>query len=98
MPNNTLTRYSGGGTGLSSYSGSGSYGLSDYSGNFVNALSITNMHEQGRAILASTAMENVGALSAMEGYLCQISPSGAHRYKLIADAYAIAAARVISDW
>ncbi|MDR0531382.1 MAG: hypothetical protein LBG83_04880 [Oscillospiraceae bacterium] len=98
MANNTMTRYSGSSTGISSYSGNGSYGLSNFSNNFVNTLSCTNMWEQGRAILASTAMENVGALSAMEGYLCQIAPSGAHRYKLIADAYAVAAARVISDW
>jgi len=93
-----MTRYAGGNTGLASYSGGGNNGLSNFSGNFVNTLSATNMWEQGRALLASTAMENVGALSAMEGYLCQVAPSGAHRYKLIADAYAVAAARVISDW
>ena len=95
MPNNTMTRYSSGSTGLSSYS---SGGLSDYSGGFVQALSATNMWEQGRAILASTALENVGALSAMEGYLCQVAPSGAHRYKAIADAYTSAVIRTILDW
>jgi|GEM_PF-2369467 len=98
MANNTMTRYTGSSTGLSSYSSGGSYGLSDYSGNFVQALSITNMHEQGRAILASTALENVGALSAMEGYLCQVAPSGAHRYKAVADAYTAAVIQTIMDW
>jgi len=98
MPNNTLTRYSGSSMGLSSYSDGGSYGLSDYSSNFINAISCTNMHEQGRALLATTALENLGAMSAMESYLCQIAPSGAHRYKLVADAYAMAAARAVSDW
>ena len=97
MPN-TMTRYTGGSTGLSAYSGGGSYSLSDYSGGFVQALSATNMWEQGRAILASTALENVGALSAMEGYLCQVAPSGAHRYKAIADAYTSAVIRTILDW
>jgi hypothetical protein len=63
-----MTRYTGGNTGLSSYSGgSSNYGLSEYSSNFTQALAITNLHEQGRAVLASTALENVGALSAMEG-------------------------------
>lgn len=96
MPN-TLTRYSGSSTGLSSYSG-GSYELSDYSGNFTQALAITNIHEQGRALLAGTILDNVGALSAMEGYLCQVAPSGAHRYRAIADAYTAAVCQTILDW
>ena len=95
---NTMTRYSGSSALASPYSGGGSYGLSDYSGGFIQALGITNMHEQGRAILASTAMENVGALSAMEGHLCQIAPTGAHRYKAIADAYTAAVIQTIMDW
>ena len=98
MPN-TLTRYTGGSTGLSSYSSnSGYYDLSEYSGNFTQALAVTNLHEQGRALLASTALENVGALSAMEGYLSEIAPSGAHRYRAIADAYTAAVCRTIMDW
>jgi len=97
MPN-TLTRYSGSSTGLSSYSSGGSYALSDYSSSFTQALAATNIYEQGRALLASTALENVGALSAMEGYLCQVAPSGAHRYRAIADAYTAAVCQTIMDW
>jgi len=96
MATNTLTRYSGSSSALSSYSGN--YGLSDYGGDFTQALAITNLHEQGRAVLAGTALETVGALSAMEGYLCQVAPSGAHRYKAIADAYTVAVCRTILDW
>jgi hypothetical protein len=101
MPNNTLTRYNSSGTDLS-YSGysaySGTNSLSNYNSNFTQALSISNLHEQGRALLTSTALESVGALSAMEGYLCQVAPSGAHRYKLLIDACASAMANSILDW
>ena len=97
MPN-TMTRYTGGSTGLSSYSGGSSYSLSDFSSNFTQALSATNMWEQGRAILASTALENAGALSALESHLCQVAPSGAHRYRAIADAYTAAVCQTILDW
>jgi len=93
---NTLSRYSGSTSALSSYSDS--YALSEYGGGFTQALAATNLWEQGRAVLASTALENVGALSAMEGYLCQVAPSGAHRYKAIADAYTAAVCRTIMDW
>ena len=97
MANNTMTRYSGSNTALSSYSSSGS-GLANYSGNFSQALAITNLHEQGRAMLASTGLESVGALSAMESYLCQAAPSGAHRYKAVVDAYTTALIGTILDW
>jgi len=97
MPS-TLTRYSGASTGLSSYSGNSSYGLSDYGGNFTQALAFTNLREQGRTLIAITGLENVGAMSAMEGYLSQVAPSGAHRYKAIADAYTAAVINTIMDW
>jgi len=97
MPN-TLTRYSSNSTGLSSLSGGSSYGLSEYGGNFTKAFAMTNLHEQSRAMLAYNALETVGAMSAMEAYLCQVAPSGAHRYKLIADVYASVAARAIAEW
>jgi len=86
MPN-TMTRYTGGSTSLT-----------EYSGNFTQALAVTNLHEQGRALLASTFLENVGALSAMEGYLCQVAPSGAHRYKAVADAYTAAICQTLLEW
>jgi hypothetical protein len=94
--NNTLTRYSGSSSALSSYSDS--YGLSEYGGNFTQALAITNLHEQGRALLTSTALESIGALSAMEGYLCQMAPSGAHRYKALIDVCTKRMAETIYDW
>jgi len=97
MPN-TLTRYSGGSTGLSSYSSDNSYSLSEYAGNFTQSLAFTNLREQSRALIASTALENVGALSAMEGYLNTVAPSGSHRYRAIADAYTAAVCRTILDW
>jgi hypothetical protein len=93
---NTLTRYSGSTSALSSCSDS--YALSGYGGGFTQALAATNLMEQGRALLASTALENVGALSAMEGYLGQVAPSGVHRYKAICDAYTAAVCRTILDW
>ena len=98
MPNNTLIRYSGGRTGLSSYSSDSSYGLSEYGGNFTQALAVTNLHEQGRTLIATTGLENVGAMSAMEGYLSQIAPSGAHRYRAIVDTYTKAVCQTILDW
>jgi hypothetical protein len=95
---NKLSRYSSDTTyGLSSYS-SGGGALANFGSNFTQALSMTNLHEQGRALLASTALENVGALSSMESYLCQVAPSGAHRYKAIADAYTAAVIGTIMDW
>ena len=93
---NTLSRFSGSSSALASCSDS--YALSEFGGNFTQALAITNLHEQGRALLASTALENAGALSAMEGYLCQVAPTGAHRYKAIADSYTAAVCRTIMDW
>jgi len=96
--NSTIIRYTGGSTGLSSYSDSQSYGLSEYSGNFTQALSMTTLHEQGRALLASNALEAIGALSAIETNLCQIAPSGAHRYKAICDSCAIAMCGIIANW
>jgi hypothetical protein len=51
-----------------------------------------------RALLAYAAMENAMALSAVEAYCNRTAPLGAHRYKLIADAYAVSAATRISRW
>jgi hypothetical protein len=56
------------------------------------------MHEQGRATLTNTALENLGALSALEEHLRQVVPSGAARYKHIVDAYALGAAQKIARW
>jgi hypothetical protein len=59
---------------------------------------VVNIREEVRAVLANTALQNAGALSELEGYLCRIAPSGASRYQHIVDAYALGAANVIARW
>ena len=59
---------------------------------------VVEVHEQIRAVLANTALDNVGALSALEAHLIEIAPLGEARYKHIVDAYALGAARVITRW
>lgn len=59
---------------------------------------IADTREQGRAFLANTALQNVGALTALEQHLIQVAPLGEARYKHIVDAYAMGAANAISRW
>lgn len=59
---------------------------------------VTDTHEQGRALLTNSALQNVGALSALEAHLLQVAPLGEARYKHIVDAYAMGAAQAISRW
>jgi len=59
---------------------------------------VTNTREQVRALLTNTALQNVGALSALEEHLNQIAPHGAPRYQHIVDAYALGAANTIARW
>ncbi len=59
---------------------------------------VVNTREQVRAVLTNTALQNAGALSELEGHLCQIAPSGAARYRHIVDAYALGAAQTIARW
>ncbi|MHB1371335.1 MAG: hypothetical protein ACYCW7_14200 [Pseudomonadaceae bacterium] len=59
---------------------------------------VTNTHEQVRALLTNTALQNVGALSSLEEHLNQVAPSGAARYQHIVDAYALGAAHTIARW
>ena len=54
--------------------------------------------EQCRALLAKVALENAGALSALEQHLYKTAPFGEIRYQQIADAYAIGAAAKIMRW
>lgn len=94
-------------TGLSKALSGGSYG--ELSGRskweakhetsaMVKRTVVSAMHEQGRAVLTSIALENVGALSALEQHLCDVAPSGAERYRHIVDAYALGAANKIGRW
>ena len=55
-------------------------------------------HEQCRAMLAYTAMENAAMLSAMEAFCYRTAPFGEVRYKKIADAYAAGAVNRILRW
>ena len=59
---------------------------------------VTNTHEQVRALLTNTALQNVGALSALEEHLIQVAPLGAARCQLIIDAFAMGAANTIARW
>lgn len=59
---------------------------------------VADTYEQGRAVLANTALNNVGALSALEAHLVQVAPLGEARYKHIVDAYAMGAAQTIARW
>lgn len=63
----------------------------------VQAL-IADTREQARALLANTALQNVGALTALEQHLIQVAPLGEARYKHIVDAYAMGAAAAVSRW
>ncbi|WP_349902140.1 hypothetical protein [Parafrigoribacterium humi] len=59
---------------------------------------VADTYEQGRALLTNTALQNVGALSALEQHLIQVAPIGEARYKHIVDAYAMGAAQAIQRW
>jgi hypothetical protein len=56
-----------------------------------------NLTLTNKALLASTAMANVAALSALEEQYCYVSPMGAARYKLLADTYTLVAARLLEE-
>ena len=59
---------------------------------------VAGLHEQGRAMLTNVALENIGALSALEDHLCQVAPGGAERYKAVVDAYTFGACQTIARW
>ena len=60
--------------------------------------SIAVTHEQGRALLTYTALENTVMLSALEAVCYRTAPFGEQRYRHIVDAYAISAAKRIEQW
>lgn len=59
---------------------------------------VANSREQVRALMTHTALQNVGALTALEEHLIKIAPLGAARYEAITDAYALGAAQAIARW
>lgn len=87
-----------GATGLSQMSGS----MQRQTGREIERVQaqalVADVKEQGRALLTNTALQNVGALSALEAHLIQVAPLGEARYKHIVDAYAMGAAQTIARW
>lgn len=59
---------------------------------------IADTREQGRALLANTALLNIGSLSALESHLIRVEPIGEARYKAVVDAYAMGAANAVARW
>ena len=59
---------------------------------------VAEVREQARAFLTNTALQNVGALTALEQHLIQVAPLGEARYRHIVDAYAMGAAQAIARW
>lgn len=52
--------------------------------------------ELGRGFITDLALHEAGSLSALETHLIQVAPLGEARYKHLADAYALGAARTIA--
>lgn len=59
---------------------------------------VAKLTEDGRALLANTALEHVGALTALEQHLITIAPLGEARYREIVDSYTLGAAAAIRRW
>lgn len=64
----------------------------------IKKVIVANVHEQCRALLAKTALDNIGALSELEAQLTLVSPSGRERYQQIVDSYSLATAQKIWKW
>lgn len=59
---------------------------------------VAKLTEDGRAFLANTALEHVGALTALEQHLISIAPLGEARYREIVDSYTLGASAAIRRW
>lgn len=59
---------------------------------------VAKLTENGRALVTHTALEHVGALSALEQHLIAVAPLGEARYREIVDSYALGAAAAIRRW
>lgn len=59
---------------------------------------VAKLTEDVRAGLTHTALEHVGALSALEMHLITIAPIGEARYREIVDSYTLAASAAIRRW
>jgi len=56
------------------------------------------MHEQGRAILANEAMNEVAALSAFEDFIAQSNPRAGSRVAAIVNAYTTGSVQAVMRW
>lgn len=56
---------------------------------------VTNAAVRAKAVVTDNALMQVAGISALESHLVTVAPSGAHRYKHIADAFAISAASLV---
>jgi hypothetical protein len=59
---------------------------------------VAKLTEDGRAFLTHTALEHVGALTALEQHLITVAPLGEARYREIVDSYTLAAGAAIRRW
>lgn len=59
---------------------------------------VAKLNEDARALLAHTALEHVGALTALEQHLITVAPLGEARYREIVDSYTLGAAAAIRRW
>lgn len=59
---------------------------------------VAKMTEDGRAFLTHTALEHVGALTALEQHLITVAPLGEARYREIVDSYTLGASGAIRRW
>lgn len=59
---------------------------------------VAKLTEDGRAFLTHTALEHVGALTALEQHLITVAPLGEARYREIVDSYTLGASAAIRRW
>lgn len=64
----------------------------------VKRAMVANAHEEARAYLTQTALQNAAMLSAMEEHCCQMAPLGTVRYQAIVDAWVIGASSRLMKW
>lgn len=59
---------------------------------------VAKLTEDGRAFVTHTALEHVGALTALEQHLITVAPLGEARYREIVDSYTVGASAAIRRW
>lgn len=59
---------------------------------------VAKLTEDGRAFVTHTALEHIGALTALEQHLITVAPLGEARYREIVDSYTLGASAAIRRW